>query len=128
MLTYVDQEPYRGHIKGMHNLQEGRHTLAGHEFHGRKPDGPIARMVQLSRSTRGGARLATGARMGLAVTAGEPIAMVIPWMGALGVLGPVDWIDVSFVGLYERADAMLEVAIRARPDRGLHSEAVQPGR
>jgi len=91
-------------------------------------------LVQLGRGTRGGVRLATGARIRLAVTtgggfiaAGEPIAMVIPRMGARGVFGPVDWIAVSFVGLSERADAMLEVPTRASPDRGLHSEAVRTG-
>jgi len=36
VLTYVDQEPYRRHIKGMRNLQEGRLALAGHMFHGGK--------------------------------------------------------------------------------------------
>ncbi len=33
---YVDDEPYRREIKGMRNLQEGRHALACTMFHGRK--------------------------------------------------------------------------------------------
>lgn len=36
MLSYVDREPYRRDIKRMRNLQEGRHGLAKHLFHGRK--------------------------------------------------------------------------------------------
>ncbi|MGH9011390.1 MAG: Tn3 family transposase [Acidimicrobiia bacterium] len=36
VLSYVDEEPYRRQIKGMRNLQEGRHALARHIFHGRK--------------------------------------------------------------------------------------------
>ncbi|MFC4062886.1 Tn3 family transposase [Planomonospora corallina] len=36
VLTYVDDEPYRRDIKAMRNLQEGRHDLAKHLFHGRK--------------------------------------------------------------------------------------------
>jgi TnpA family transposase len=36
VLTYVDDEPYRRQIKAMRNLQEGRHDLARHVFHGRK--------------------------------------------------------------------------------------------
>jgi len=34
--SYVDDEPYRREIKGMRNLQEGRHDLARTMFHGRK--------------------------------------------------------------------------------------------
>lgn len=36
VLSYVDDEPYRREIKGMRNLQEGRHELARTMFHGRK--------------------------------------------------------------------------------------------
>jgi len=36
VLAYVDAEPYRREIKGMRNLQEGRHDLARHLFHGRR--------------------------------------------------------------------------------------------
>jgi hypothetical protein len=36
VLSYVDDEPYRREIKGMRNLQEGRHALAEKVFHGRK--------------------------------------------------------------------------------------------
>lgn len=36
MLVYVNDEAYRRQIKGMRNLQEGRHDLARHVFHGRK--------------------------------------------------------------------------------------------
>ncbi len=36
VLTYVDLPPYRREIKGMRNLQEGRHDLGRHVFHGRK--------------------------------------------------------------------------------------------
>ena len=36
VLTYVDDETYRRQIKAMRNLQEGRHDLARHLFHGRK--------------------------------------------------------------------------------------------
>jgi TnpA family transposase len=36
VLAYVDDEAYRRQIKGMRNLQEGRHGLARHVFHGGK--------------------------------------------------------------------------------------------
>jgi TnpA family transposase len=36
VLSYVDREPYRRDIKRMRNLQEERHGLAKHLFHGRK--------------------------------------------------------------------------------------------
>ena len=36
VLRVVDDEPYRREIKGVRNLQEGRHGLARHVFHGRK--------------------------------------------------------------------------------------------
>jgi TnpA family transposase len=36
VLAYVDREPYRRDIKRMRNLQEERHGLAKHVFHGRK--------------------------------------------------------------------------------------------
>ena len=36
VLSYVDDDAYRRQIKGMRNLQEGRHDLARHVFHGRK--------------------------------------------------------------------------------------------
>jgi len=36
VLAYVDDEAYRRQIKGIRNLQEGRHDLARHVFHGRK--------------------------------------------------------------------------------------------
>ncbi|MFN2506942.1 MAG: Tn3 family transposase, partial [Acidimicrobiales bacterium] len=36
VLSYVDEEAYRRQIKGMRNLQESRHDLARHIFHGRK--------------------------------------------------------------------------------------------
>ncbi|MGX6606583.1 Tn3 family transposase [Micromonosporaceae bacterium Da 78-11] len=36
VLAYVDLPPYRREIKGMRNLQEGRHDLGRHVFHGRK--------------------------------------------------------------------------------------------
>jgi TnpA family transposase len=36
ILTFVDDESYRRDIKGMRNLQEGRHALAGKIFHGKK--------------------------------------------------------------------------------------------
>jgi Tn3 transposase DDE domain len=36
ILSYVGDEPYRREIKGMRNLQEGRHDLARTMFHGRK--------------------------------------------------------------------------------------------
>src|SRR4051794_37891846 len=38
MLTYVELDPYRREIKGMRNLQESRHDLARHLFHGRGGD------------------------------------------------------------------------------------------
>jgi TnpA family transposase len=38
VLSYVDQAPYRAQIKGVRNLQEGRHDLARHVFHGRRGD------------------------------------------------------------------------------------------
>jgi TnpA family transposase len=36
ILTYNDDETYRRDIKGIRNLQEGRHALAGAVFHGKK--------------------------------------------------------------------------------------------
>jgi len=36
VLAYVDDDAYRREIKGIRNLQEGRHDLARHLFHGRK--------------------------------------------------------------------------------------------
>jgi TnpA family transposase len=36
VLTYVDDEPYRRDIKAMRNLQETRHDLGRHVFHGQK--------------------------------------------------------------------------------------------
>lgn len=36
ILTYAVEEPYRRDIKGVRNLQESRHALAGKVFHGRK--------------------------------------------------------------------------------------------
>ncbi len=36
VLAYVDDEAYRRQIKGMRNLQEGRHDMARHVFHGGK--------------------------------------------------------------------------------------------
>jgi len=38
VLSYIDQAPYRSQIKGMRNLQEGRHAPARHVFHGRRGD------------------------------------------------------------------------------------------
>jgi TnpA family transposase len=38
LLSYVDEEPYRRLNKRMRNLQEGRHDLARHLFHGRRGD------------------------------------------------------------------------------------------
>jgi len=38
VLSYIDQAPYRSQIKGMRKLQEGRHALARHVFHGRRGD------------------------------------------------------------------------------------------
>jgi hypothetical protein len=34
--VYVDDDTYRRDIKGVRNLQEGRHSLAPHVFHGKK--------------------------------------------------------------------------------------------
>jgi TnpA family transposase len=36
VLAFIDAEPYRRQIKQMRNLQEGRHDLARHVFHGGK--------------------------------------------------------------------------------------------
>ncbi len=36
MLTFVDDPAYRRQLKTMRNLQEGRHGLGRHLFHGRK--------------------------------------------------------------------------------------------
>jgi TnpA family transposase len=36
ILAYIDDEAYRRAIKGMRNLQEGRHSVAEKVFHGRK--------------------------------------------------------------------------------------------
>ncbi|GAA3163038.1 hypothetical protein GCM10020001_104600 [Nonomuraea salmonea] len=36
ILTYAVEEPYRRDIKGIRNLQESRHALAGKILHGRK--------------------------------------------------------------------------------------------
>lgn len=36
ILTYAVEEPYRRDIKGIRNLQESRHALAGKLFHGKK--------------------------------------------------------------------------------------------
>lgn len=36
VLAYVDLPPYRREIKAMRDLQEGRHDLGRHVFHGRK--------------------------------------------------------------------------------------------
>lgn len=36
ILSIIDSEPYRRGIKGMRNLQEGRHALAEKIFHGRR--------------------------------------------------------------------------------------------
>ena len=36
VLSYIDREPYRRGIKRLRNLQEERHGLAKHVFHGRK--------------------------------------------------------------------------------------------
>ena len=36
ILVYIDDDTYRRDIKGVRNLQEGRHSLAGHVFHGKK--------------------------------------------------------------------------------------------
>ena len=44
VLSYVDDEPYRREIKGMRNLQEGRHALARHVFYGRR--GELRRAYQ----------------------------------------------------------------------------------
>lgn len=38
LLSYVDEEPYRRLNKRMRNLQEGRHDLARHLFHGKRGD------------------------------------------------------------------------------------------
>jgi TnpA family transposase len=38
VLTFVDDEPYRRQIKGMRNLNEGRHDLGRHVFHGRRSE------------------------------------------------------------------------------------------
>jgi TnpA family transposase len=38
ILACLDDENYRRDIKGMRNLQEGRHSLAGKIFHGKKGD------------------------------------------------------------------------------------------
>jgi TnpA family transposase len=35
VLALIDNEPYGREIKGMRNLQEGRHSVARHLFHGR---------------------------------------------------------------------------------------------
>src|SRR6266849_8324798 len=44
ILSYVDEEPYRRQIKGIRNLQEGRHDLARRLFHGGK--GELAQSYQ----------------------------------------------------------------------------------
>ncbi|MEH0973849.1 Tn3 family transposase [Micromonospora sp. CPCC 205546] len=36
VLTFADDPDYRRHLKGMRNLQEGRHSVGRHVFHGRK--------------------------------------------------------------------------------------------
>jgi TnpA family transposase len=36
ILVYIDDDSYRRDIKGVRNLQEGRHSLAAHVFHGKK--------------------------------------------------------------------------------------------
>ena len=36
VLTFADDPHYRRHLKGVRNLQEGRHSLGRHVFHGRK--------------------------------------------------------------------------------------------
>jgi TnpA family transposase len=36
VLTFVDDPAYRREMKAMRNLNEGRHDLARHLFHGRK--------------------------------------------------------------------------------------------
>lgn len=36
VLTFVDDPAYRREMKAMRNLNEGRHDLARHIFHGRK--------------------------------------------------------------------------------------------
>jgi len=36
ILAYIDDETYRRDIKGIRNLQEGRHSLAAAIFHGKK--------------------------------------------------------------------------------------------
>jgi TnpA family transposase len=36
VLTFADDPDYRRQLKGMRNLQEGRHDLARHIFHGRR--------------------------------------------------------------------------------------------
>ncbi|MET3176108.1 UNVERIFIED_ORG: TnpA family transposase [Arthrobacter sp. UYCu721] len=36
VLTFVDDPAYRREMKAMRNLQEGRHALARHNFHGRE--------------------------------------------------------------------------------------------
>jgi hypothetical protein len=56
VLSYVDQAPYRAQIKGMRNLQEGRHDLARHVFQGRRGD--LRRVYHEGREwrTSGGAR------------------------------------------------------------------------
>ncbi len=53
MLTYVDDEPYRRDIKAIRNLQEGRHDLAKHVFHGRK--GELRHRYQAGMEDRLGA-------------------------------------------------------------------------
>ena len=38
ILVYIDDDTYRRDIKGVRNLQEGRHSLAAAVFHGKKGD------------------------------------------------------------------------------------------
>ena len=49
ILVYIDDDSYRRDIKGVRNLQEGRHALAAHVFHGKKGE-PYERYHQGHRA------------------------------------------------------------------------------
>ncbi len=97
VLSYIDDSTYRRQIKTMRNLQEGRHDLARHLFHGRKG--------QLRESYRQGMEEQMGA-LGLVlncITLWNTVYLdaIVKHLRANGY--PVDDQDVSRLSPYVRS-------------------------
>jgi hypothetical protein len=60
VLTFVDDPAYRRQLKTMRNLQEGRHGLGRHLFHGRKGELHRAYHAGMERPAR---RVGPGAQL-----------------------------------------------------------------